>query len=141
MGFSTTAAVAIIGLSIFISLEIFTGSIIPSITDYDTSYQNMVDRKVDTLQTTINITTISVTAYGLNYNHTITLHNIGSITIDASKCMVLINGINQQFTCSESYIYPEKQAFFNITNLPGDGEKTAKIITENGIEDYYIYTI
>jgi archaellum component FlaF (FlaF/FlaG flagellin family) len=141
MGFSTTAAVAIVGLSIFISLEIFTGSVIPTIDDYDASYQNMVNRKVDLLQTSINITTITVTAYGLNYNHSITIHNIGSITLDTSKCMVLINGINQQFTSSETYLYPEKTAYFNITNLPGDGDKTAKIITDNGIEDYYTYTI
>ncbi|MBU0496979.1 MAG: hypothetical protein KKC68_09405 [Candidatus Thermoplasmatota archaeon] len=141
MGYSTTIAIAIIGLSIFICVDIFTASVLPSINSYDTSYQATVNRKIDALQTAINITQVTVTSYGLNYNHSINITNTGSITIDTSKCMLLINGINQQFTCSVSFLYPEKTAYFNISNIPGDGDKTVKIITENGIEDYFDYTI
>jgi archaellum component FlaF (FlaF/FlaG flagellin family) len=141
MGYSTTIAITIIGLSIFICADIFTNSVLPSINSYDTSYQATVNRKIDALQTAINITQVTITPYGLNYNHSINITNTGSITIDASKCMLLINGISQQFTTSASYLYPEKTAYFNISNLPGDGDKTVKIITENGIEEYYYYTI
>ncbi len=141
MGFSLVAAFAVIGVSILIAIEIFTGSLLPAITDVDESYDDLVDRTVEMVQTDINISSVSISAYGLNYNHSITLKNTGSITLNTSDFTILINGVAQQFSCSDSYLYPEKETYLNVSNLPGAGNKILKVISENGISDYYEYTI
>ncbi len=141
MGFSVVAAAAMLGVAIFICIEVITGSVFPTVEDVDLSYATLAERKIDIYQTNVNITSVTTTAYGLNYNHSINITNDGSTTLDISKCMVLINGTNYQFNCTVDYLYPAKYALFNVTNLPGAGDKTAKIVTHNGIEDYYTYTI
>ena len=141
MGFSLVAAFAVIGVSILIAIEIFTGSLLPAITDVDESYDDLLDRTVEMAQTDINISSVSISAYGLNYNHSITLKNTGSITLNTSDFTILINGVTQQFICPDSYLYPEKETYFNVTNLPGAGNKRLKVISENGISDYYEYVI
>jgi len=140
MGFSLVAAFAVIGVSIFIAIEILTGSLLPAITDTDESYDDMVDRSIEMIQTDINITNVS-TSGSLTYNHNITLKNTGSVTLNISDFTVLINGRMQQFICPDSYLYPEKETYFNVSNLPGDGNKRLKVITGNGISDYYEYVI
>jgi len=141
MGFSLVAAFAVIGVSIFIAIEILTGSLLPAITDVDESYDELVDRSIEKIQTDINITSVSIAGYGLNYNHSITLKNTGSITLNTSDFTILINGVIQQFSCSDPYLYPEKQTYLNVSNLPGDGNKRLKVITPNGISDYHEYII
>jgi hypothetical protein len=34
-----------------------------------------------------------------------------------------------------------KKIYFSITNLPGTGERRLKVVTDNGISDYYEYMI
>lgn len=141
MGFSLVAAFAVIGVSVLIAIEIFIGSLLPAITDIDDSYNDMVDRTVDRVQTDINITGVSVSVNGSNYDHNITLENTGSVTLNTDDFTILINGTFQQFSCSDTYLYPEKETYFNISNLPGSGIKRLKVITDNGISDYYEYNI
>jgi archaellum component FlaF (FlaF/FlaG flagellin family) len=141
MGFSLVAAFAVIGISILIAIEIFTGSLLPAITDVDESYDDLLDRTVKMAQTNINISSVFISTYGLNYNHSITLKNTGSITLNTSDFTILINGVTQQFSCPDSYLYPEKETYLNVPNLPGDGNKRLKVISENGISDYYEYII
>jgi archaellum component FlaF (FlaF/FlaG flagellin family) len=141
MGFSLVAAFAVISVSLLISIEILSGSLIPMITDINDSYDDMVDRDVEGVQTDINITHVS-TSFNVfsNYDHNITVENSGSITLTTSDFTLLINGTAQQFSCSDSYLYPEKETYFNISNLSGGGNKRLKVITYNGISDYYEYT-
>ena len=141
MGFSLAAAFAVIGVSILISIEILTGSLLPTITDFDDSYEDMIEREIDRVQTDINITNVSTSANNSNYDHNITLENTGSVTLKTSDFTILINGTIQQFSCSNSYLYPEKIVYFNIYNLAGNGSKRLKVVTDNGISDYYEYTI
>ena len=141
MGFSLVAAFAVIGVSILIAIEIFIGSLLPAITDIDDSYNDMVDRTVDRVQTDINITGVSVSVNGSNYDHNITLENTGSVTLNTDDFTILINGTFQQFSCLDTYLYPEKETYFNISNLPGSGIKRLKVITDNSISDYYEYNI
>jgi len=140
MGFSLVAAFAVIGVSIFIAIEILTGSLLPAITDVDESYDELVDRSIEMVQTDINITNVIISGSS-PYNHNITLKNTGSITLNTSDFTILINGVTQQFSCPDSYLYPEKQTYLNVSNLPGDGNKRLKVITPNGISDYYEYVI
>ncbi len=118
MGFSLVAAFAVIGVSLFIAIEILTGSLLPAITDVDESYDELVDRSIEMVQTDINITSVFISGYGLNYNHSITLKNTGSITLNTSDFTILINGVTQQFSCPDSYIYPEMRVSLPMTALP-----------------------
>ena len=141
MGFSHVAAFAIIGVSTLMAIEILTGSILPMINDIDDSYNDMKDRLVDQIQTDINITGVSISGSGPNYDHNITVENIGSVTLNTSDFTVLIDGTTQQFTCSSSCLYPEQNVYFNVTDVAGTGTKRLKVITENGVSDYYTYTV
>lgn len=141
MGFSIVAASAIIGVSVLISIEILTGSLLPTITDIDDSYNDMVERIVDSAQTNINITSVTVTINGSNYDHNISLENTGSVTLDTSNFIILIDGESQEFRCSDPYLYPEKISYFNVSNIAGAGNKRLKVVTDNGISDYFEYTV
>lgn len=141
MGFSLVAAFGIISVTIIIAVGIISENILPSVKNLNDSYDQQAKRQLNRLQTNINITEVTVTAYGPNYNHSILLKNAGSITLNTSDFIILINGVPQLFTSSKPYIYPEKQAYFNITNVPGLGAQRLKIITENGISKYYEYII
>ena len=141
MGFSLVGAFAIVGVSIFIAIELFTGSLLPVLAGLDDSYDDLVDRRVELTQTDINITDVSIYINGLNYDHNVTIKNTGSVTLNTSDFTILVNGVPQQFISSDSYLYPKKETHFNVTNLPGDGNKRLKVITEKGISDYYEYII
>lgn len=141
MGFSIVAASAIIGVSVLISIEILTGSLLPTITDIDDSYDDMVERIVDSAQTNINITSVTVTINGSNYDHNISLENSGSVTLDTSNFIILIDGESQEFRCSDPYHYPEKISYFNVSNIAGAGNKRLKVVADNGISDYFEYIV
>jgi len=141
MGLSLSAAAAIIGVSLLISLEIIFGTTIPMVTDVYDSYDEMRDRSIDQFQTDINITTISTPDNGSNFDLNFTVNNMGSITLKAIYFDVLVNGTSQPFTCEKSYLYPEKEIWFNVTNLPGGtASHRLKVVAGNGISDYKVFT-
>jgi len=137
MGFSLSASFAVIGVSILISVEILTGGLIPTITDIDNSYNNMVDRGVNKFQTNINITRINISTNGSNYDYNITVRNTGSISLETGDFIILINGVLQEFSYTDVYLYPKKETYFLIRNITDSGLIRLKILTDNGISDYY----
>jgi len=141
MGFSLVAATAIIGVSLIMCLEIIVGTTIPTITDLNKSYDYMKNRAIDQVQTNIDITSVNSEINGSNYDINITVENIGSITLQTSNFDILINGTKNEFIFSKSYLYPQGEVYFNVLNIPGSGEKRLKIITNNGISDYYVFII
>lgn len=141
MGFSLIGAFAIIGISIIICSDIFAGTLLPSVTEFDYSYKEMVKRCVERIQTNINITNVVTSINGSNYDHNISLENTGSTSLKISDLTVMINGTIYQFNCSDTYLYPPKETNLYIYNLSGSGEKKLTINTENGISDYYNYVI
>jgi len=141
MGFSVSAATAIIGVAILISFEVMVADVIPTIKDTHDAYDEMKERSVDQIQTDINITSVRTPANASNYDLNITVKNIGSITLETEKFNILINGTKHTFTCSKTYLHPENQVYFNIKNLPVVCNIRLKVVTNNGISDYYEYTI
>lgn len=141
MGFSILGAFAIIGISIIICSEIFAGTLLPEVTDFDYSYKEMVKRCVEKIQTNINITNVVTSINGSNYDHNISLENTGSASLKINDFTVMINGTIYQFHCSDTYLYPEKETNLYIYDLPGGGEKKLTINTENGISDCHNYEI
>ena len=143
MGFSTVATTVIIGVAILISLEIIAGTTLPTITGIHSSYDEMRERAIKQIQTEINITNaVAVPNGSTHHDLTFTVENTGSISLKTSSFDVLINGTRKTFTCSTTYLYPEDQAVFTLEYLDGrNGSSRLKIVTENGIEEYYTYTI
>ena len=143
MGFSLIASAAILGVTIFMAAEIITGNLLPTIENINDSYGDMKDRLRDQIQTDINISTVSrsVNAVnGSNYDYNISVMNTGSVTLIAKDFLVLINGTKYQFTSYHLYLYPENVVYFQVVDVAGAGVKRMKVITNNGIADYYTYT-
>ena len=141
MGFSLSAAAAIIGISTLVAIEILTGSLLPLYTDIIESYSDMKDRAINQIQSDISIISVSTPSNGTNYDLNVTIENTGSITLETSYFNVLINGTDHQFTSSESYLHSKNEVYLNVNNLSGNGRKKLKIVTNNGISDHYEYTI
>lgn len=59
MGFSLTAAHVIIGVSLLLALEVLLGAVIPTFSDLDEAYDDMVNRSIDQMQTRINIESLT----------------------------------------------------------------------------------
>ena len=129
------------GVSILIALEIIVGTTIPTLTNVHNSYDDMRDRAIEQVQTDINITSVSTPINGSNYDLNFTIKNTGSTTLETTYFDILINGIKNSFTCSKSYLHPENEVWFNVTNLPDIGKGKLKVVTDNGISDYYEYTM
>jgi len=142
MGFSLTAAAAIIGVTILIAAEIIIGSLPQKFEDVNESYYNMKNRIIEQTKTSINITSVTTTINGANHNISIIVENTGSVVLNTSYFNILVNGTNKQFNCSKPYIYLENTAYFNLTGLEGNsGTRRLKVVAKNGVSDYYEYTL
>jgi archaellum component FlaF (FlaF/FlaG flagellin family) len=139
MGFSTIAATAILGGTCIMIITIFSGGILPTITNYHEAFKNMEDRAVERVNTNINITSVTNTS-GIYYDFNITVNNTGQITLKILDFTIIVNGIKEQFNCSDSYLFPERETIFTL-NLTGSGLKRIKVVTENGIFDYEEYIV
>lgn len=142
MGLSISIAAAIIGVSIVAIVGIMAEDLLPTITGVSESYNEMKDRSIEQVQTDINITAVSTSANGSNHDANITLKNTGSICLKTSYFDILVNGTSQDFVCNYKYHYPESTIYFDLQNIQGnEGIRKLKVVTNNGISDYYTYTI
>ncbi|HIH00224.1 MAG TPA: hypothetical protein HA258_06520 [Thermoplasmata archaeon] len=137
MGFSVIAAAAMLGLTLFMAVEIITSELLPTIDEMNRSYGDMKDRYQNQLQTDINITTVTRSANGSNYDYNISVKNTGSVTLVTKDFQILINGTEYQFSCSSERLYPENTLFFQIMDVAGAGSQRVKVTTNNGIAEYY----
>jgi archaellum component FlaF (FlaF/FlaG flagellin family) len=141
MGFSLVGAAAIIGVSILMGIEIIISSGVPTIINVDDAFDEMRNRAIDQVQTDINITSVTSEVNGTGYDINITVENIGSVTLETTFFDILINGTKNDFSCSKSYIHPENEVYFNVSSLSGIGPRKLKVVTNNGISDYYEFTL
>ena len=141
MGFSLVAAAAIICVSIVMAIEIIVGTTIPTMTNVHDSLDEMRDRAIDQIQTDINITSVTSEVNGSDHDINVTLENTGSISLETKYFNILINGTDTKFTCSSSCLHPKNEVYFNISSLESTGPRRLKIITDNGISDYYDFTL
>ena len=141
MGFSLVAAAAIIGLTIVMSIEIIVSTTVPTVTDVHDAFEEMRNRAIDQVQTDINITDVTSEVNGSNYDINITIENAGSITLKTTYFNILVNGTDKTFSCSKTYLHPKNEVYFNVSSLQGTGNRRLKVITNNGISDYYDFTL
>jgi archaellum component FlaF (FlaF/FlaG flagellin family) len=129
----------VIGIAIAMSIEILTTNVLPAIDNINTAYHDLQQRIDTQTHANINITTITRTPNSTNYDYTITIHNTGTITLPTTTMTLLINGTQQPFTTTTTYLYPDTTTTLTAPNIPGDTEQRIKIITENAISDYHTY--
>ncbi len=141
MGFSASAAAAIIGVTLIMILGSLTGELLPSLTETNDSFANMKERAIARVQTDIAINNVSTPTNESNYDLNFTVENTGSVTLNIAYFTILINGTQYPFSSTIEYLYLTNEVNFSITNLSGSGTRRLKVITENGIADYYDYTI
>jgi archaellum component FlaF (FlaF/FlaG flagellin family) len=140
MGFSLIASAAILGVTLFMAAEIITSDLLPTIEGINDSYGDMKNRIRDQIQTDINITTVTRVENGTNYDYNISVKNTGCVSLNTADFMILINGTEYKSTSSHLYLYPENTVYFQVMNAAGTGTIRIKVITNNGIADYYTYT-
>ena len=141
MGFSLVAAAAIIGVSILIVIEGIVGTTIPIFTNVHESFNKMKNRAIYQVQTDINITSVTAEVNGSKTDINITIKNIGSISLKTSYFYILINGTSKEFTCSNLYLHPGNEVYINVSSLASTGLQRLKVVTDNGISDYYDFMI
>lgn len=141
MGFSLVGAAAIIGVSILMIIEIIVSTGVPTITNVDEAFDEMRNRAVDQVQTDINITGVTSLVNGSGYDINITVENTGSVSLETANFDILINGTINDFSCSKSYIHPQNIVYFNVPSITGLGAQKLKVITNNGISDYYEFIL
>ena len=140
-GFSLVAATAIIGVTLLIAIEVIIGATVPTLTDVHNSFYDMRNRAINQIQTDINITNLGIEVNGSDYDINITVENTGSITLETAYFNILLNGTETRFACSKSFLYPENEVYFNVSNLQGTGPRTLKVVTNNGVSDYYEFNL
>jgi len=138
MGFSLVGAAAIIGVSILMIIEIIISNGLPTITNVDEAFDEMRNRVVDQVQTDINITGVTSIVNGSGYDINITVENTGSVTLETANFDILVNGTINDFSCSKSYIHPENIVYFDVPSITSLGLQKIKVVTNNGISDYYV---
>jgi flagellar protein FlaF len=141
MGFSLVAAAAIIGFSVIMAIEIVVSTTVPTIIDVHNALDDMKERAIDQIQTSVNITDVTSEVNGSNFDINITVKNIGSITLKTTYFNILVNGTDKSFSCSKIYIHPENEVYFNVSNIQDTGNLRLKVITNNGISDYYDFNL
>jgi archaellum component FlaF (FlaF/FlaG flagellin family) len=140
MGFSLIAAAAILGFTLFMGVEIIVSDLLPTIEEINISYAEMNERIQEQCRTGINITRVERILNGTNYEYTISVQNTGSTTLQTSDFIVLINGSQCDYLVSRQYFYPDNTIDFHVVNQVDGGVIRIKVITNNGIADYYTYS-
>jgi len=141
MGFSLTAAAAIIGVAIVISLELIVSTTIPTVTEVHDSYDEMRDRAIEKLQTNVNISSHRTKPNSSLHDLNFVVENLGSYTLDTNYFTVLINGTQKSFTSNNRYLYPKSSTDITVLALGGDTTNRVKVVTGNGISYYYEYAV
>ncbi|KAA0015339.1 MAG: hypothetical protein FE037_02275 [Thermoplasmata archaeon] len=139
MGFSTSAAFAILGVCVFVCLDILSSSFLPSLSELNTAYRCMERRMVERLNTDIDVINISKTS-GTTYNISIKVKNTGSTELDVGDFTIIVNGAIESYSADREYLYPLDIVNITVTNLTYTGTIRVKVVTGNGIEDYGSYT-
>ncbi|MFH1100522.1 MAG: DUF2341 domain-containing protein [Methanobacteriota archaeon] len=85
MGFSLSAAFTILAVTVILIIELLAGALVPSITQYIESWDNLKDRRVAVLQSQINITDVIDGVTGTWWNESFGFRK--SIRIDETKVM------------------------------------------------------
>jgi len=144
MGFSTTAAFAILFIAGLIALSVLSATVITEVREINTLMKARTKYDVD-IRTSdfkiVNVTAQNVTS--TTYNLTVIIENTGSTTFNCTEFTLLVDGNIIDFTSNVTLLYPLQYAKFYNSSLPGTVGSThrLKIVSDNGIEKYATFTV
>jgi len=143
MGFEGTIVVAIFFLTAVILGT--TAYVVISASDDmvdDASYEKN-EMQVKLLQTDIVIDSSTPVGLAASYDLTVNVSNSGSETLRSDELNVLVDGTIQSYTFAPTTITwtPDEIKTLTVAGLSGGGPHRVKVITENGISDYDIYSV
>jgi archaellum component FlaF (FlaF/FlaG flagellin family) len=137
MGLSVVAVAALVVVSICISVEVLSSNLLPSFDDMNDSFSELKKRRVDSVQSALNITDVAVVINGSNFDYNITVENMGSISLKMSDFVVLVNGTSCMFSCSLEYLHARVVDVISVYDVSFDSPVRFKIVTNTGVEAYY----
>ncbi len=144
MGFSTTAAFAILFIAGLIALSVLSATIITEVREINSIMKAKTRYEIG-LKTSdfkiVNVTAQNVTT--TTYNLTVIIENTGSTTFNCTKFTLLVDGSIINFTTNVTLLYPLQYAKFYNASLPGTVGSThrLKVVSDNGIERYATFTV
>ncbi len=142
MGFSISAAFSIITVASLLSLGYISDSADFAISLVEEGFNTNFEEKYDAYNAEIKIVGISVTSNASSYDLEVKIENKGSVTLETAAFNVLIDGSLQSVDYYDrTYLTPDQNLTLRIYNLPGNGTKRLKAVTEYGNSDYATYEV
>lgn len=143
MGFETSVVVTIFLVSTIligtISYTILSSShdLISSSVD---EHYSLINKK---LQTDVEIVQSNAIIYNSTYQLSLEVLNTGSETLESDELDVLVDGVHVPYSSASAITTwtPEAYEVINVYNLSGFGDHRVKLVTKNGISDYYSYSV
>lgn len=141
MGFSVSAAFSILFIATLMSMEYIYSSVDFAIDSAEDGFSSNVNDRFKAYNADIDILNVTVTS-GSDYDLYINIKNSGSITLRSDESSFLVEGktVTPDYY-SDVYHLPDKNLTVRISNLPNNGTKRLKVITEYGNSAYMTYEV
>ncbi len=142
MGFSTTAAFAVLFIAGLIALSILSSVVITEVRQLNNLMKLRSRQEVERSDFRIvNVTALNTT--NTTYNLTIIVQNTGSTTFNCTKFTLLVDGNLTQFVPNVTLLYPLQYAQFYNSSLPGapGSSHRLKLISGDGVEQYASFVV
>ncbi|AEH61502.1 flagellin [Methanosalsum zhilinae DSM 4017] len=136
MGFDTSVVVAIFFVAALILGTSAYSTISMADSDVDDASEERFKMEFARLHTDLEITGVDNPD---NTSLIISMTNTGSRTIDASCLSVLVDGALREYSYDPPYTWTPLEDYEISVALPVENEHRIKVVTENGVADYYVY--
>ena len=143
MGFETSVVVTIFFVSVMVIGTLSYTTISSSNELLSASADEHYSHVNKKLQTDIQIVDSSAIIHNSTYQLSLEVLNIGSETLRSDEIDILVDGVYVPYSTSNTTVTwtPRTSVVLNIYDLSGFGDHRIKVVTENGICDYYSYNI
>ncbi len=142
MGFSTTAAFAVLFIAGLIALSILSSVVVTEVRQLNDLIKLKNRQEIDRSDFEIvNITALNTT--NTTYNLTVIIKNTGSTTFNCTKFTLLVDGNITRFVPNVTLLYPLQYAQFYNSSLPGGVGTThrLKLVSGDGVERYASFVV
>jgi len=145
MGFSVTAAFALMMIACLIAFGAIVTVLNTNIRAINTAEKQQTELKIEKANTDFKITSVNATNTTIStYDLTVVLYNDGSTTLKSCDFSVLVDGVLQQnVTYNVTYFYPLSYMKFTVYGLQGTVGSTHRleVVSGNGIAKFAEYTV
>lgn len=143
MGFETSVVVTIFLVSAILIATISYSTISSSNDLLSSSLDEHYSLLSKKLQTDVEIVESNAAFHNSTYQLSLMVLNTGSETLSSDELDILIDGVHVSYSGVSNITTwtPETYAVLNVYNLSGFGDHRVKLVTKNGVCDYYSYSV